>query len=536
MKKQFIIVLSLLLTNFVNHAQVQFDYQVQITPVNVTGLPSLHSLVGAQHDGKWLLIGGRKDGVHARQPFNAFPVAQNNTDIYVVDVLSNQVWSAPLTSLPTGIQEQLQSTNMNFYQDHDSLYIIGGYAFSATANDHITFDKLTSINVPGLMNAIINSAPITSFFKQIADPLFTNTGGHMGKIGNTFYLVGGQRFDGRYNPMGNPTYTQTYHSQYSKFNIDNSGTQLSISNVQTIVDPVHLRRRDYNLLPQIFPDGSEGYMISSGVFQDVTNMPFLYPVNITANGYNPITTFNQYLSNYHSAKVALWDSANNRMHNLFFGGMSQYYMLNNVLTQDINVPFVKTISRLTRMSDSTLHEAELNIAMPAYLGAGAEFFANKQLPHTNSEIIKLNAIQIDTFVLGYIFGGIQSPSANPFTGNQTNTTSANGTIYKVELINNHLGNPEQVVDGSNPYEFVVYPNPSTEENINVKFDLKKMVSVNYTLNTLDGRIIAQGEIGQLRLNGNQFKIPVKKATGSNQLALTLVFDQKYFVTKKINLK
>jgi hypothetical protein len=83
---------------------------------------------------------------------------------------------------------------------------------------------------------------------------------------------------------------------------------------------------------------------------------------------------------------------------------------------------------------------------------------------------------------------------------------------------------------------VVYPNPSTEENINVKFDLKKMVSVNYTLNTLDGRIIAQGEIGQLRLNGNQFKIPVKKATGSNQLALTLVFDQKYFVTKKINLK
>jgi hypothetical protein len=63
-----------------------------------------------------------------------------------------------------------------------------------------------------------------------------------------------------------------------------------------------------------------------------------------------------------------------------------------------------------------------------------------------------------------------------------------------------------------------------------------MVSVNYTLNTLDGRIIAQGEIGQLRLNGNQFKIPVKKATGSNQLALTLVFDQKYFVTKKINLK
>ena len=536
MKKQFAIILSLLLSSLMGQAQVQFDYQLQLTPVTVTGLPGLHSLAVAQHNGKWLLIGGRKDGVHARQPFNAFPVAQNNTNIYVVDVTTNQVWSAPLSSLSTGIQEQLQSTNMNFYQDEDSLYIIGGYAFSATANDHITFDKLTSINVPGLINAIINSAPITSFFKQIADPLFANTGAQLGKIGNEFYLVGGQQFTGRYNPMGNPTYTQTYYSQYSKFNIDNSGTQLSFSNVQMTLDPVHLRRRDYNLMPQIFPDGSEGYMISSGVFQAVTNMPFLYPVNIKANGYNPIPTFNQYLSNYHSAKVALWDSSNNRMHNLFFGGMSQYYMLNNVLTQDINVPFVKTISRLTRMSDSTLHEVEMNIAMPTFLGAGAEFFPNHQLPHTSNEIIKLNPIQADTFVLGYIYGGIQSASENPFTGNQTNTTSANTTIYKVELINNHQGNPEQVIDGSNPYEFVVYPNPSTEENINVQFDLKKMVPIQYTLNTMDGRIVAQGNIGQLRLGKNQFKIPIQQSSGKNQLALTIVFDQKYFVTQTINLK
>jgi hypothetical protein len=292
-----LIVFLLLIFAKLTIAQTQFDYQLQITPVTITGLPGLHSMAVAQHNGKWLLIGGRKDGIHARQPFNAFPVLQNNTDIYVADVNTNQVWSSPLTSLPISIQEQLQSTNMNFYQDHDSLYIIGGYAFSAIANDHITFDKMTSIDVSGLMNAIINNTSIVSYFKQIANPLFANTGGQLGKIGNTFYLVGGQKFDGRYNPMENPTYTQTYLSQYTKFSIDNSGNQLSISNVQTISDPVHLRRRDYNLMPQIFPDGTEGYMISSGVFQQTINMPFLYPVNITANGYYPVTTFNQYLSN-----------------------------------------------------------------------------------------------------------------------------------------------------------------------------------------------------------------------------------------------
>lgn len=534
MLKPFFILLSLVST-LIASAQSQFDYQLQLTPIVINNLPGLHSLVKAQHNGKWLLIGGRKDGLHARQPFNAFPAAQNNTAIYVVDVNTNQVWSTSITSLSTGLQEQLQSTNMNFYQDKDSLYIIGGYGFSATANDHITFNKFTSVDVPGLMNAIQNNAPITSFFKQIADPLFANTGAQLGKIGNTFYLVGGQKFDGRYNPMGNPTYTQTYYSQYTSFTINNSGSLPVVSNVQTITDPVHLRRRDYNLLPQIFPDGTEGYMISSGVFQQNVDAPFLYPVNITASGYNPITTFNQYLSNYHSAKVALWDSAANKMHNLFFGGMSQHFMLNGVLTQDINVPFVKTISRVTRLADSSLHEAELNIAMPVYVGAGAEFMYNEQLPHTYNEIIKLNPIQADTFTLGYIYGGITSNSANPFTGNQTNTTGASTTIYRVDLIHNHSGNPESVVDGSNPYNFSVYPNPASDK-INLNFAMKKTSPVNYMLSTLDGRMVREEELGYMMTGNNTVQIDLADLPNWNTLILTLVFENKYFVTKLITHK
>ncbi|MBK8981834.1 MAG: hypothetical protein IPM38_05800 [Ignavibacteria bacterium] len=48
------------------------------------------------------------------------------------------------------------------------------------------------------------------------------TGGQMGKIGNTFYLIGGQRFDGRYNPMGHRTYKQTYTDGIRKFEIQNT--------------------------------------------------------------------------------------------------------------------------------------------------------------------------------------------------------------------------------------------------------------------------------------------------------------------------
>ncbi len=67
-------------------------------------------------------------------------------------------------------------------------------------NNHITYTTLTSINVPELIYAIQNNQSITPYFKQIQDTIFAVSGGHLKKMGNHFYLVGGHRFDGRYNP------------------------------------------------------------------------------------------------------------------------------------------------------------------------------------------------------------------------------------------------------------------------------------------------------------------------------------------------
>lgn len=242
--KQLITLLSLLVCSAgTSFGQNSFDYTLELEAVTVPNLPGLHSYAYAQHNGKWLVIGGRRDGLHARQPFNAFPQTQNNTDIYVIDATGQQFWTASLTSLPTGIKEQLQATNMNFCQDADTLYIAGGYAFSTTENDHVTFPNLTSVSVSSLISNIVNGSAITSDFKQITDTVFAVTGGHMAKLGNTFYLVGGHRFDGRYNPMGNPTYTQTYTNKIKKFTLNNSGNQLSYANLTAVTDPVHLRDR-----------------------------------------------------------------------------------------------------------------------------------------------------------------------------------------------------------------------------------------------------------------------------------------------------
>lgn len=516
-----------------NQAQISTNYEVELNPISIPGLTGLHSFAFGQNQGKWLIIGGRRDGLHARQPFNSFPQNQNNDSIYVIDVVAQQFWSASLNSLSTSIKEQLQSTNMNFYQDGDSLYIIGGYAFSPTANNHITFPNLSAIDVPALINAVINGTTIGVHIQQINNSNFAVSGGQLGKIGNTFYLVGGHNFNGRYNPMGNPTYTQTYTNQIRKFQISQDTTGLSITNYQTITDAVHLRRRDYNLVPQIFPDGTEGYTISSGVFQATVDLPFLYPVDITSNGVFPITSFNQYLSNYHSAKVAFYDSLNNEMHSIFFGGMSQYYYQNGNLIQDNQVPFVKTISRLSRFADSSLQEFQLATEMPNFKGASAEFILNQQLPHYESEIIKLSNIQADTISIGHIFGGILSNSLNPFSVNQTNTTSADPSIYAVKLIRSSSTNLQNI-PGKHELNFKVFPNP-IKKQFSVEISLEKAAPINYQLSNTQGQIIQQG-IWEGKAGENRFQLKINEVHENGILILTLAIDHKYFCSKKLIVK
>ncbi|MEN9323697.1 MAG: hypothetical protein RL699_1477 [Bacteroidota bacterium] len=512
-------------------AQVNFGYELQLTPITIPNLPGLHSFAFAQHAGKWLLVGGRKDGLHARQPFNAFPQNQNNATLYVVDLANLSFISASISSLPLPIQEQLQSTNMNFFQDENYLYLSGGYGYSALMANHITHNKLTTIDVPGLINAITQGNPITPYFKQLVDENMAITGGQLGKIGNRFYLVGGHRFDGRYNPMNNPTYTQTYSNQIRSFEIENTSANFQILNYQTQTDALHLHRRDYNLVPQVFPSGELGYTISSGVFQPNADLPFLYPVDLTANGYVPQTGFNQYLNNYHSGKSALYSSQNNAMYSLFFGGMSQYQWVNNALIQDNLVPFVKTIGCVERKANGELFETKLPVEMPNLHGAGAEFIYNTNLPHYDNEVIKLDEITANEFVIGYLYGGIKSSSQNPFSSNQTSLTQAESVIYEVKLTKNpDLGLPE--LNGSNPLSFGIFPNPIAESKCTFQFNLPYAGPVHYFLSSVDGKIIAEGDFKSAKAGLNRETLNIPEAN-TEMLLLTLVFDSKYFATQKV---
>ena len=408
------------------------NFSISLHPKQINAMPGIQAFAFGQVNGQWILIGGRTDGLHRRQPFASFDAAGNNTTIYLVNPSTNTVKSASISALPTALQEQLQSTNMNFKQVDHLLYIVGGYGYSATAANHITYPHLTVVDLQGLATAINNAQPITPYFSQITDARFAVTGGHLEELDGTFYLVCGNRFDGRYNPMGNNTYTQKYTEQIKRFTVSTT-PNLSATWVDSITDAANLHRRDYNLTPQIFPSGKKGFTIWTGVFQPTADLPFLNSVDIVDNTHTVNNTFNQYLNQYHSAQLPIYSAKAKQMSTVFFGGIAQYYYdANNQLVKDDNVPFVKTISVVTRVQDGIMTEKKIG-EMAGYLGASAEFIAHLASPYNTEGILNLDSITADSILAGYVVGGISSTAGNIFTINDGTQSTTNTTIYSVYL-------------------------------------------------------------------------------------------------------
>ncbi|MBK8151443.1 MAG: T9SS C-terminal target domain-containing protein [Acidobacteria bacterium] len=410
-------------------------YALTVESIAVAGFNGLQSFAVAQYAGKWLLIGGRTDGLHRRRPFESFPVSGNNTSILVIDPETKRSWSSAVNDLPAALKEQLQSTNMQFIQRGKTLYLIGGYGYSNTAGDHITHNKLTAVRVDCLISAVQKGNADPSCFRQISDPVFALTGGQIGRIGETYYLVGGQKFVGRYNPMGpdhGPGFSQQYSNQIRTFRINDDGIELKIENFVAITDEANLHRRDFNMLPQIFPNNVQGFTVFSGVFQVGADIPFINTVDVFADKHIVNNAFAQYLSHYHSAKVAFYDAANHRMENIFFGGISQYEENAGALTRNDDVPFTKVISKVVREKDGKMTESKIS-EMPGFLGAGAEFVLNPQLPMYENEIVKTNEINADRILLGHIVGGINSSKKSIFFSNSGLESVASKTVFEVWL-------------------------------------------------------------------------------------------------------
>ncbi len=471
-------------------------FSLSIQRLEIPGLPGLHSFAAAEFQGKWYLFGGRRDGLHRRQPFRAFDSAHANRYIWCVDSATGIVDSLPIHQLSPSLQSQFASTNMLFHQEGAFLYLAGGYGLPCPQDKglfsppsrftdpeaHRTMPYLTRVDLQQIAAAFAhhttsNTIPAQAF-EQWSDTQFALTGGAMfyqaanrpnDANRSVFYLVGGHRFDGLYNPRGpqnGPGFEQEYHPGVRSFQLamtiptsrrkrkaqsrrkSAQANTLVVWN-KSIVDS-QFRRRDVNVLESLHhgesPLGSPGtisgyppvrkdMLVFSGVFQERANIPYtnLLEINGEVGSITEVPHFHQLLNQYHSAHTSLYSYKTDAQFFLFFGGISQYFLNDTgALVQDPDVPVVTTLSVVQRNAANEYSEFALPIPLPKGIGPGTEFVLASTIPRMEgTEVIDLESLQGDSQLLGYLVGGFSTTAPNVFFDNDSNESRAESHIYAV---------------------------------------------------------------------------------------------------------
>ena len=526
MRLLHILILSLLTLTSV--AQ-EFPYSVVLNPVYSSQDIALQSFAYGTWQNRVLLIGGRKDGLHQRQPFASFVAEGMPSNISILDLNNYSSTPVEFDIIDTALLEQFASTNIQFYQTDSILWLVGGYGYSNTSQDHITHPMLTAINLKTFFEAQDNGTFAFESFDFITDDRFAVTGGSLKKLDDVFYLAGGHKFEGRYNPMNGPSFTQTYTEKVSRFIPTLTEAGIQVEWLPEFSDPALLHRRDLNVLEGIDANGQMNLTLFSGVFQHVADLPFTNCVEVYPSGIAEVPEFQHLLNQYHCGHVSLFDSQSQKQHYLFLGGISEYFFESDLLTQNVDVPFTKNIACVTRNANNQWVE-ELSLSfMPGYLGSGSEIILNENLPMISEEIIDLNAaFDGSQILLGHLLGGIRSTARNIFWENNGTQSSTNDTLYEVWLVPNST---EKV--SSYPISksvFTIYPNP-TSGKCRIEFSCTTNCDAELTVFDSNGKQVYFDKLGNFGAGKQSIENRWKLFEHPGTYVLQLKLDEKFIVQK-----
>jgi hypothetical protein len=431
-------------------------FSISLEAITGTSLPGVHSFAFAQSGDKWLIIGGRTNGLHGLNSNDGFPGEFKNDQVIVIDTSTWTAYTADLNQLSKSMADPMRSTNMEYIQDGSYLYMAGGFGYDSILDSYVTFPKLTAVHVDNMINAVINAQPISSCIRQIIDTNLAVCGGDLGKIGNDFYLCFGHKFDGTYADPPVPIFTQKYTERIKKFNLNDDGVTITLNNFSYQVDTTNFHRRDLNLGPIVKPDGSFALEAYGGVFRKQQNLPFREPITISAGGTTVNTAYQQVMSHYTCANIPVFDSVTGSMYSTFFGGISlyNYNSVTSLVELDTLVPFINDITTMTTHADGTVEETVLPVQLPGRLGSNAKFVLNMNSAHYTNEVIRIRDLPNTKTLAGYMLGGIRAQTAN------FGVSAANDTIYRIYITPNNIAIG---IDELNTIQHaVIYPNPSKQ--------------------------------------------------------------------------
>lgn len=421
-------------------------YSVELR--EVTGfsrpLPALHSFAWAQSDGEWLLLTGRRSGLHTidNTLSNAFPTTGANDSIYVVNPAARQVWAASVRSLPDSLADALMVTNANACQDGDWLYLIGGYGHDSRTDSMVTFPTLTAVKVSSMIGVVKNGGRLDSTVWRTSDFTLKVAGGQLARLNGAFYLVMGQRFDGLYSasPGNWDKFVQVYTERIQVLGIT-PPPALGFTRVASIVQNPNewarnFHRRDLNVVGALRPGDGRRLVVYGGVFVPGRDAAYQVPVYINPDNTTQVdSSFFQAMSQYDAASLLMYDRTSNAMYTTLFGGISLYHYDDNrsQLHVDTGLPFIDDVSVIAVAADGSTRQWVYPTPLPALLGTDARVFPNPAVSHdAELDVVYLDALPgTDPVTVGWLYGGIQSDVAQ--TTDQRAQTRATNRLFEVRV-------------------------------------------------------------------------------------------------------
>jgi hypothetical protein len=418
------------------------------------GLPPLQAFsLGRTKDGRFLVVGGRVTlGLHMfTSNEDNFPQLSSNKWLWVIDPKTGAHWSFDTTALGADLSGPLSATNAQAFQDpsSDQMLVVGGYGWAG--GNMITYNTILSFPVSELAAQVASARPdaakIKALIQHAADNRFAVTGGALKKLGNVFYLLFGQKFNGQYRAFGGSDFTQAYTEQIAQFTLKPNTLKILSWGVLTSSDADHpYHRRDGNVVDNVDPtSGAERITAFGGVFMPGKIAAYTNPIYIDPSGPTIDRKNNQRFSQYQCPVIVAYDSKAKVLYHTFFGGIgatwfsqtpSQHQAYETVAGQGRNdgFPFVADVTTYVEKSDGTFTEWILPKPTPQnqLLGASVDFIIDNDLVASGAATAK-GVLHLDKWktgekkLIGYVFGGIQAQNPLPLVPN-SGTQASNALL------------------------------------------------------------------------------------------------------------
>lgn len=208
-------------------------------------LADLYGYAAAEFDGKAIVFGGlyRSDVPGYDRDFP-------NTDLIVIDYWRGRAIAFNAGSFAYPLNEQLGSRGMAYYQDGNTLYLLGGYGYSEHDKRKVTFPYLTVVKIRETVDALLHGEKPDAYFYQICDENMAIFDGQLDFNGDEFFLVHG-KYAYQLSPFSNQPETrqESYRGQVRTFRLERAGLGMRITDYKQWTDSRDFLDFYKNLVP-----------------------------------------------------------------------------------------------------------------------------------------------------------------------------------------------------------------------------------------------------------------------------------------------